>query len=167
MDIPSRKLRVLILSGDSETVLRITKLLEESPFNMKIRIVNEWQAYAKEVQISKPELVIADYELEDLNGVEALRIAKRKTRRCSFMFLVNAVNSLLITESVLGAQGVSACVLKSELNSIVKVADKVLSRDNPDWIFMKSHMLIRKSREIIKRNSSLKSRTMNSLIANY
>ncbi len=120
-------LNILILEDmktDAELVKRqVMKVAPQAVFT----IARNRAEFFEKIDWAVPDLVLADYNLPDINGLEALMHIRKKSPLLPFIFITGVLNDEeKVAEAVLN--GASGYVLKENLSSLPKKIEEVMQR---------------------------------------
>ena len=130
------KLKIFLIEDEAGLVEIYEEILEKSGFEVNVM---KWGKSAldklnkiKEGKIEKPDLVLLDLILPDINGMEILERAKReeKTRDIPFFILTNYSDPIL--EKTSRELGAEKYIIKTEITPVqlVKIIEKWLRDKN-------------------------------------
>ena len=112
-----KRLNVLMLEDTkTDEVLVKRQLLIAAP-NCIISVARNKADFMEKLEWSVPDLIISDYNLPDMNGLEALLYVREKFALLPFIFVTGALNSEeQAAEAIL--HGASGYVLKDNLKQL-------------------------------------------------
>ena len=124
-----RPLNILVLEDmktDAELVKRqVTKIAPQAVFTIAC---NRAEFFDK-IEWSVPDVVLADYNLPDINGLEALLHIRKKSPFLPFIFITGILNDEeKVAEAVLN--GASGYVLKENLSALPAKLEDVLQKSD-------------------------------------
>ncbi len=109
---------------DAELVKR--QVLKAAP-QAVFTIARNRAEFFEKIEWSVPDLVLADYNLPDINGLEALLHIREKKQFLPFIFITGILNDEeKVAEAVL--KGASGYVLKENLNTLPEKLKDVLQK---------------------------------------
>lgn len=120
-----RLLKILVLE-DRKADFELCKryLLREIPNAMFTRAANETE-FLEKVARGSYDLVIADYNLPDYNGLQALLHVKEHFAHLPFIFLTGTLNSEEKSATAI-LQGANGYVLKDNISSLFHHVEKAI-----------------------------------------
>ncbi len=121
---PKPKLRALLVEDnalDAELVLR--ELSKES-FDVSAVIVQDEAGFAQALLTHSPEVVLADYNLPNWKGMEALNVLRRQGLDIPMILVSGALGDVLAVECI--RQGATDYVLKDGLARLPEVIRRAL-----------------------------------------
>ncbi len=121
---PKPKLRALLVEDnalDAELVLR--ELRKES-FDVDALIVQDEEGFAKALSVHSPEVVLADYNLPNWTGMEALNVLRRQNLDIPMILVSGALGDVTAVECI--KQGATDYVLKDGLARLPEVIRRAL-----------------------------------------
>ena len=117
-------LKILILEDvpfDSEL---INRELERSGMKFKSRRVEEEEDFSRELEVFKPDVILADHSLPHFDGISALEITKNKCPDVPFIFVSGKMGEDFAIEAL--KCGATDYVLKGSLSKIVHAVNRAL-----------------------------------------
>ena len=122
-----RPLNILVLEDmktDAELVKRqVMKVAPQAVFT----VAGNRAEFFEKIDWSVPDVVLADYNLPDINGLEALLHIRKKSPFLPFIFITGILNDEeKVAEAVLN--GASGYVLKENLAALPKKLEDVLRK---------------------------------------
>jgi len=106
-------IRILMLEDVEDDQKLILKNLKKGKIDFSHQVVDNRQDFERSIEIFGPDLVIADYNLPFLPGMEALALCKEKLPDVPFIFLSGSIGEERAVESI--QQGADDFVLKTNL----------------------------------------------------
>ncbi len=124
LDKPLNILMLEDMRADAELVKRqVLKAVPQAVFT----IARNRAEFFEKIEWSVPDLVLADYNLPDINGLEALLHIREKKQFLPFIFITGILNDEeKVAEAVL--KGASGYVLKENLNTLPEKLMDVLQK---------------------------------------
>ncbi len=127
MTMLDRPLNILLLEdmkADAEFVKRqVLKAVPQAVFT----IAQNRAEFFEKIEWTLPDIVLADYNLPDINGLEALLHIREKMPLLPFIFITGILNNEeKVAEAVL--KGASGYVLKENLRSLPEKLKEVLQK---------------------------------------
>ncbi len=117
-------LKILILEDvpfDSEL---INRELKKSGMNFTSRRVEEEEDFLRELEVFKPDVILADHSLPHFDGISALEITKIKCPDVPFIFVSGKMGEDFAIEAL--KCGATDYVLKGSLSKIVHAVNRAL-----------------------------------------
>lgn len=144
-----RLLKILVLE-DRKADFELCKrhLLREIPNAMFTRAANETE-FLEKVARGSYDLVIADYNLPDYNGLQALLHVKEHFGHLPFIFLTGTLNSEEKSATAI-LQGANGYVLKDNISSLYRHVEKAIKASEQE-----QKIAEKRKAEIAERNMSL------------
>lgn len=128
-------LNILILEDDPNDADMMLETLKRAGHEISPDICDSFQRYEKALTSRGFDLIIADYRLPDINGLEALQMAEEICPQTPFIFVTGTIGEELAAETVL--QGANGFVLKHNLERLPSVVESALDdktqTNNPWW----------------------------------
>jgi len=124
LDIPLNILLLEDMKTDAELVKRqVLKAVPQAVFT----IARNRAEFFEKIEWMLPDIVLADYNLPDINGLEALLHIREKMPLLPFIFITGILNNEeKVAEAVL--KGASGYVLKENLHSLPEKLKEVLQK---------------------------------------
>lgn len=124
LDIPLNILLLEDMKTDAELVKRqVLKAVPQAVFT----IARNRAEFFEKIEWMLPDIVLADYNLPDINGLEALLHIREKMPLLPFIFITGILNNEeKVAEAVL--KGASGYVLKENLHSLPEKLNEVLQK---------------------------------------
>lgn len=123
-DLPERKPRVLLADDQAIVVAGIQKLLE--PGCEVVGIVGDGRTLLEEAQKLRPDMIVLEVLLPQLNGVEAARQLTKLVPGSRLVFLTTQASPTVATEAF--QAGASAYVLKRSPPSVLSLAIRAVMK---------------------------------------
>jgi len=125
---------------------RIDKLFTLA--SLRLRAANETE-FLEKVARASYDLVIADYNLPDYNGLQALLHVKEHFAHLPFIFLTGTLNSEEKSATAI-LQGANGYVLKNNISSLYRHVEKAIETNEQE-----KRLAELKKAEVIERNMNL------------
>ncbi|HIE51987.1 MAG TPA: response regulator [Armatimonadetes bacterium] len=109
-------LRILLVEDCSADVLLVQGTLERAGMRAEITTVAEAEAFWRELEKGQYEVVIADYQLPQFDGLEALRLCRERWPNLPFIILTGTGSEEIAVEAL--RRGADDYVLKKHLNQL-------------------------------------------------
>jgi two-component system cell cycle sensor histidine kinase/response regulator CckA len=120
----SRRLRVLIVDDTQNDAALLVNKLRRGGFDPVYEVVNEATSMRLALEKQAWDIVIAEYELPQFNGLAALKLLKKTGFNLPFIVVLRATNEDLAM-SVMKA-GANAYLVKDNLTRLVPVVEREL-----------------------------------------
>ena len=121
-------IKVLILEDSPEDAELMVDQLEESGHIVEVRIVSDELSFRSDIHHFKPDIILSDYKLPKINGLEALLIALEVDPLIPFIFVTGTIGEEIAAETILN--GASGLVLKDNLKKLPHLVERILSTEN-------------------------------------
>ena len=131
-------IKVLILEDSPEDAELMVDQLEESGYVVDVRIASDDVSFRSDIQYFKPDIILSDYKLPKINGLEALLIALEVDPLIPFVYVTGAIGEEIAAETILS--GASALILKENLKKLPQVVQQIMSTENRQNARMSSVM---------------------------
>lgn len=148
-------IRVLILEDSAEDAELMVDELERGGFMVNCVVTSDAETFSQEMAGFFPDLVLADYSLPEITGLEALSIAMGVNSSVPFIFVTGTVGEEIAAETILN--GASGLVLKSNLNVLGKVVKEAVENNRRwhnkrlEWTSRRIHARIQSNIEALDR----------------
>jgi signal transduction histidine kinase len=151
---PKPKLRALLLEDnqlDAELVLRA---LQKNDFEVSAVIVQDEAEFVKALVAHAPEVVLADYNLPNWKGMEALAVLRRQNLDIPMILVSGALGDVTAVECI--KQGVTDYVLKDGLARLPEVVRRALHDKYERGLRRQAELdLAKKADELARSNADL------------
>lgn len=117
--------KILILEDSSEDAEIISKLLNQENLSFEIKITLSKQEYIAALNDFKPDIILADYNMHDFNGLDALDMCKKKHLLTPFIFISGFMSAEQAIEAL--TKGASDYVFKDRLTKLAPIIKRVTS----------------------------------------
>ena len=120
-------LHILHIEDDPAHAELVRRALEKSGLPCEVQLVMSRQEYLDALDAQRPDVILSDTRGLDFEGLEALRHARRRSRRIPFVF----VSSYSDDESAahLKAEGATDCLLKTQLDKLPSVIQRAMEKN--------------------------------------
>lgn len=119
-------LHILHIEDDPAHAELVRRALERSGLACDIKLVMSRQEYLDALDAARPDVILSDTRGFDFEGLEALRHARRRSRRVPFVFVSSNTDEVKLER--LKAEGATDCVLKSQLDKLAPVIQRALEK---------------------------------------
>ena len=126
-----KTLRVLILEDIPTDAELITRELEAGNFIVEAKIVDDELGFKKGISDFRPQIILSDYSLPTITGLEALAIAIHECPEIPFVFITGTIGEEIAAETILN--GAAGLVLKSKLHNLPQTIKNIFE-DEESWM---------------------------------
>jgi signal transduction histidine kinase len=151
---PKPRLRALLLEDnqlDAELVLRA---LRRDSFDVTAVIVQDEAGFAEALRTHSPEVVLADYNLPNWKGMEALNVLRRQNLDIPMILVSGALGDVTAVECI--KQGATDYVLKDGLARLPEVVRRALKEKHERGLRRQAEIdLAKKADELARSNADL------------
>lgn len=151
---PKPKLRCLLVEDnelDAELVLRAVR---KGGFEVSSMIVQDEATFADALRTQTPEIVLADYNLPNWKGMEALNVLRREGLDIPMILVSGALGDVTAVECI--RQGATDYVLKDGLARLPEVVRRALREKSERMLRQKAENdLAKKVDELARSNADL------------
>lgn len=129
-----KTLRILILEdlpADAELMVRE---LEANGFVVEAKLVDDEVGFRNGISEFRPEIILSDYSLPTITGLEALSIAVQECPEIPFIFITGTIGEEIAAETILS--GAAGLVLKEKLNHLPQTVRNVFKEEGR-WLHIK------------------------------
>ena len=103
----------------------VRRALRKSGLDFDIRLVMSFDEYTRALERGKPDVVLSDSRGLDFEGVEALRLSRKRYPRVPFLFVCSEYERGAV--AALKAEGATGCVLKKDLPTLARTIHQALA----------------------------------------
>ena len=126
-----KNLNILLLEDQPADALMAKRKVKEIAPNCVFTVARNRAEFSEKLEWAVPDIVLADYNLPDMNGLEALLHIRENLPHLPFIFVSGTLNDEeKVAEAVL--KGASGYVLKENLNALPNKLVEVLERAESD-----------------------------------
>ena len=120
-------LHILHIEDDPAHAELVRRALEKSGLPCDVQLVMSRQEYLDALDAGRPDVILSDTRGLDFEGIEALRHARRRSRRIPFVFVSSYSDDE--TAARLKAEGATDCLLKTQLEKLPSVIQRAMERN--------------------------------------
>ena len=124
------KLNILMLEDIPIDAELIERELQNASILYNSRRVASKSKFLKELEISSPDLVLADYSLPQFSGLEALKIVREGKKRIPFILVTGMKNEEIAVECL--KEGADDYILKSSLRRLPGAIQNALEKQRAE-----------------------------------
>jgi len=121
---PQTKLRLLLVEDNALDAALVVRALFKDGFDVSADVVQDEASFTKSLKIKRPEVVLADYNLQTWKGMEALRVLRRERLDIPMILVSGALGDVTAVECI--RQGATDYVLKDGLARLPEVIRRAL-----------------------------------------
>ncbi|MDD5629939.1 MAG: response regulator [Elusimicrobia bacterium] len=119
-----QELRILMLEDDLSDAELSARALRQAGLKFSLRRTEDREAFAKALQDAPPDLLLVDYNLPSINGLEALDIARERCPDVPFIFVSGTMGEELAIDTL--KRGATDYVLKARLSRLAPAVRRAL-----------------------------------------
>jgi signal transduction histidine kinase len=119
-----RHLRILHLEDDKAHAELIRRALGKLPLPCEVSVAGSRRDYLAALDAGPPALILSDSKGYDIEGLEALRLARARYPAVPFLFVCSAFDD----PAELMAAGATACLLKADMDQVAAEVAALLER---------------------------------------
>ncbi|MCX5794134.1 MAG: response regulator [Elusimicrobia bacterium] len=119
-----QELRILMLEDDASDAELADRALRQAGIRFSMVRVEDREAFVKVLQASPPDLMLIDYNLPSMNGLDALAIARQRCPDVPFIFVSGTMGEELAIDTL--KQGATDYVLKARLSRLAPAVGRAL-----------------------------------------
>ena len=123
-------LNILMLEDIPIDAEMIERELQNANILYNARRVASKNKFLKELEISSPDVVLADYSLPQFSGLEALKIVREKKKRIPFILVTGMKNEEIAVECL--KEGADDYILKSSLRRLPGAIQNALEKQRAE-----------------------------------
>jgi len=151
---PKPKLRVLLVEDNSLDAELVIRALRKNSFDVEAVIVQDEDSFIEALGTHSPEVVLADYNLPNWKGMEALTILRRQNLDIPMILVSGALGDVLAVECI--RQGATDYVLKDGLARLPEVVRRALQEKHERSLRHQAEKdLAKKADELARSNADL------------
>ena len=130
------KIKILVLDDNETDVAAISCHLQESKINFEIKAVGNKASFVAELDTYKPDVILANYRIQDMDAAQALELKNAKKNEGPFIVVTDKVDELFAVRMM--KLGVVDYLLKEDLSKLsqtIKLAlrqSKTVLKDQED-----------------------------------
>jgi signal transduction histidine kinase len=121
---PDLKLRVLLVEDNALDAALVVRALHKDGFDVSADVVQDEAAFTKALHARPPEVVLADYNLPNWKGMEALNALRKEGLDIPMVLVSGALGDVTAVECI--RQGATDYVLKDGLARLPEVIRRAL-----------------------------------------
>jgi signal transduction histidine kinase len=155
-DSPSQsgELRVLHVEDNEPDAELVAQALRKGGLSISVVVVQEEAAFVRELRAHRPEVVIADYNLPQWKGMEALEVLRREGLDIPLVLVSGALGDVTAVECI--KLGATDYVLKDGLARLPEAIRRALQEKQTSRLRREAEEdLARKVEELARSNSDL------------
>lgn len=162
-----KTLKILLLEdvrGDQELIKRqVRKVAPKSMFT----VADNRQSFLEKIEWMTPDIILADYNLPDYSGLQALLLVKEKMPHVPFMFVTGKMNDEEKVAEVI-MNGASGYLLKENLTALPdqlqNIFNKAEQRFQEEEVRRakerRNKMLLQKVTELVRQSEEFKNKNL-------
>jgi signal transduction histidine kinase len=121
---PQPKLRALLVEDNALDAALVVRALFKDGFEVAVDVVQDEAGFIEALRTKKPEVVLADYNLPNWKGMEALKVLHREGLDIPMILVSGALGDVTAVECI--KQGATDYVLKDGLARLPEVVRRAL-----------------------------------------
>src|SRR5271156_3091687 len=151
---PQSKLRALLVEDNPLDATLVLRALYKEGFDVTADIVQDEAAFTRSLRANPPEVVLADYNLPNWKGMEALAVLRQEGLDVPMILVTGALGDVNAVECI--KQGVTDYVLKDGLTRLPEVVRRALREKQERCLRHQAEEdLARKVNELARSNADL------------
>ena len=151
---PQPKLRALLVEDNALDAALVVRALCKDGFDIAADVVQDEAAFTRALRTHPPEVVLADYNLPNWKGMEALKVLLSEGLDIPMILVSGALGDVTAVECI--KQGATDYVLKDELARLPEVIRRALREKNERSLRHQAEEdLARKIDELARSNADL------------
>jgi len=88
----SKPVKILLLEDVDSDVFLIERQLKKENLEFILEVVNNKSDFQKSLNSRTPHIILSDYHLPDINGLEALSLLRKKNKNIPFIIVTGALD---------------------------------------------------------------------------
>ncbi len=151
---PQPKLRALLVEDNALDAALVLRALYKDGFDVTADVVQDEAAFTRTLRAHPPEVVLADYNLPNWKGMEALKVLRSEGLDIPMILVSGALGDVTAVECI--KQGATDYVLKDSLARLPEVIRRALrEKDERSLRHHAEEDLARKVDELARSNADL------------
>jgi len=151
---PQPKLRALLVEDNALDAALVVRALNKDGFEVIAEVVQDEDAFTRALRAHPPEVVLADYNLPNWKGMEALKVLRSEGLDIPMILVSGALGDVTAVECI--KQGATDYVLKDGLARLPEVVRRALrEKDERSLRRQAEQDLARKADELARSNADL------------
>ncbi|MGA8503256.1 MAG: response regulator [Candidatus Sulfotelmatobacter sp.] len=148
------RLRALVVEDNPLDATLVVRALNRDGFDVVADVVQDEAAFTSALRANPPEVVLADYNLPNWKGMEALAVLRREGLDIPMILVSGALGDVNAVECI--KQGATEYVLKDGLARLPEVVRRALrEKSERTWRRQAEEDLARKVDELARSNADL------------
>jgi signal transduction histidine kinase len=148
------QLRALLVEDSPLDATLVLRALYQEGFDVAADVVQDEAAFTRSVRANPPEVVLADYNLPNWKGMEALAVLRREGLDIPMILVSGALGDVNAVECI--KQGATDYVLKEGLTRLPEVVRRALREKHEHGLRQQAEKdLARKVDELARSNADL------------
>jgi signal transduction histidine kinase len=151
---PQPKLRALLVEDNALDAALVLRALSKDGFDVTADVVQDEKAFTRALSSNPPEVVLADYNLPNWKGMEALAVLRKEGLDIPMILVSGALGDVTAVECI--RQGATDYVLKDGLARLPEVIRRALREKHERSLRQQAEDdLARKVDELARSNADL------------
>ena len=151
---PDVKLRALLVEDNDLDAALVVRALQKDGFDVTANVVQDEAEFTQALRAHPPEVVLADYNLPNWKGMEALKTMRSEGLDIPMILVSGSLGDVMAVECI--KQGATDYVLKDELARLPEVIRRALREKNERALrHQMEEDLARKVDELARSNADL------------
>lgn len=151
---PKTKLRALLVEDNQLDAQLVLRALNKDRFEVSAMTVQDEAGFAEALKIQEPEVVLADYNLPEWKGMEALKVLRAQGLDIPMILVSGALGDVTAVECI--RQGATDYVLKDSLTRLPEVIRRALREKQERGLRLQAEKdLAKKMEELARSNADL------------
>ena len=151
---PDVKLRALLVEDNGLDAALVVRALDRDGFDVISEVVQDEAAFTQALRTHSPEIVLADYNLPNWKGMEALKVLHSEGVDIPMILVSGALGDVTAVECI--RQGATDYVLKDGLARLPEIVRRALREKNERGLrHQMEEDLARKVDELARSNADL------------
>ncbi|MGA9392355.1 MAG: ATP-binding protein [Candidatus Sulfotelmatobacter sp.] len=147
-------LRVLLLEDNQLDAQLVLRSLQQNGFEVSARIVQDEAGFKEALLSQRPEIVLADYNLPNWKGMDALKVLRREAPDVPMILVSGALGDMTAVECI--KRGVTDYVLKDGLARLPEAVRRALEEKHLRELRQHAEeVLAKKVTELARSNADL------------
>jgi signal transduction histidine kinase len=151
---PKTKLSAVLLEDNQLDAALVLRAMRQGGFEVIATVVQDEAAFTRVLRTSAPEIVLADYNLPNWTGMEALKVLRREAPEVPMILVSGALGDVTAVECI--KRGVTDYVLKDGLARLPEAIRRALDEKQERVLRRQAEIdLAKKAEELTRSNADL------------
>lgn len=140
-----KEVRVLIVENEKSDAELMARAAEKTGLKLKLKIVENKKEYQQALNSFRPDIILCDYRMPDIEAPEALEILSRQSRPIPFIIVSGSIGEELAIAAI--KSGATDYVMKDRLEKLPLSLKRALDEQHQREISITKGQELQKSEE--------------------